>query len=195
MGSRQWLTVWYPVCARERGGFAVLHVVWLVILAMLMMDWPAALIVWWMPSCLWWNRDFLCVCDHGPCDLLLGGNLTTENSRLAFSHLFFHVTHLQPPHLSIISSTCASSCSPHGMAHVCLTAAPPAPLNLSFLPFAVLSLFSFILRCQRKQDHHSVGDWPQVQRAEGLAPRSVCSRPQCPVDGVCVCACMSVWLV
>lgn len=105
---------------------------------------------------------------------------------------FFPVTHLQPPHLSIISSLCASSRSPHGMAHMCLTAASPALLNLSFLPFAALSLFSFILRCQREQDYHSVGDWPQVQRAEGLAPRSVCSRPQCPVDGVCLRVCVHV---
>lgn len=114
-----------------------------------------------------------------------------ETPASQFSPSFFHVTHLQPPHLSIIRSVCASSCSPHGMAHMCLMAAPPALLNLSFLPFAVLSLSSFILRCQREQDHHSVGDRPQVQRAEGLAPRSVCSRPQCPVDGVClrVCAC------
>lgn len=75
----------------------------------------------------------------------------------------------------------------HG-SHV-LNGSSSSPLKFSFLPFAVLSLSSFILRCQREQDHHSVGDRPQVQRAEGLAPRSVCSRPQCPVDGVCLCVC------
>lgn len=149
----------------------------------------------------------LSVNTQAPRDLLLGGINSSPHPMLAtvcvwgenreqrapashVSCLCVHVMHLQLPHLSVISSVRAPSCWPRGMAHMCLTAVPPALLNLSFPCFAVLSLFSFILQCQSKQDHHSVGDWPQIQRAEGLAPRSVRSRPQCPVDCVCVSVCV-----
>lgn len=148
--------------------FAALHVVLVVFLVMLSIYWPALLCsVWRMPSCVWWSRAFLCVwalTRRPPCDLLPGGMDSsahpmlatvcvwgeTRGQRAPASHASFlcvNVMHHWLPHLSVICSVRPSSCSPLSMAHMCLTAAPPALLNLSFLSFAVLSLFSSLLSC------------------------------------------------
>lgn len=94
----------------------------------------------------WWN-EFISSSHAG--HSLLGKEKPEVRELLPHTLpvLCVHVMLLWLPHLSVICSVRPSSCSPRGMAHMCLTAAPPALLNLSFLSFAVLSLFSSLLSC------------------------------------------------